>query len=137
MVGSYRIEGTAVLETLTALQDLVTRVRVEHPELDELDLSMVETALVELVSNVVEHGQPPREVTYVLEVSVHDDRIECHLVDSGVEPVDIAGRVEMPDLDVESGRGLPMARAVLDELRYERADDANVWTMVRRLGATR
>ncbi len=137
MVGSYQLDGIADLETLTALQDLVARIRVEHPELDDLDVSMVETALVELVSNVVEHGLPPRSVLYAVEIGVHDDRIECRLVDSGVEPIEVDERHEMPNLDVESGRGLPMARALLDELRYERADDTNVWTLVRRLSTSR
>ncbi len=137
MVGSYRLDGIADLGTLTELQDLVARIRVEHPDLDDLDVSMVETALVELVSNVVEHGQPPRSITYAVEIGVHDDRIECRLVDSGVEPVDVDERQEMPNLDVESGRGLPMARALLDQLRYERTDNTNVWTLVRQLNRSR
>ena len=39
---------------------------------------------------------------------------------------------EMPDETAESGRGLPLAWAVLDELGYERGDGVNVWTMLRR-----
>ena len=38
----------------------------------------------------------------------------------------------MPDTDSENGRGLALARVALDDLEYERVDDHNEWTMVRR-----
>ena len=38
----------------------------------------------------------------------------------------------MPDTDSEDGRGLAIARVALDDLVYQRVDDHNEWTMVRR-----
>ena len=38
----------------------------------------------------------------------------------------------MPGEMAESGRGLPLASAALDELDYRREGSSNVWTMVRR-----
>jgi serine/threonine-protein kinase RsbW len=131
MAGDYHLDGIAVTETLTALQDLVDRLRTEHPDLDSLDVSMVETAAVELLGNIVEHGRPPGHVTYSLELSVLPDRIECRLTDCGAEAVEVEPQESMPEPEAESGRGLPMAQAALDELRYERDDGRNVWTMVR------
>ena len=34
----------------------------------------------------------------------------------------------------EDGRGLALADAVLHSLTYQRSDDVNQWTMVRRCG---
>jgi serine/threonine-protein kinase RsbW len=59
------------------------------------------------------------------------DRIECRLTDCGVEAVEVEPQESMPEPEAESGRGLPMAQAALDELSYERDDGRNVWTMVR------
>jgi serine/threonine-protein kinase RsbW len=131
MAGDYHLDGIAVSETLTALQDLVDRLRAEHPELDSLDVSMVETAAVELVGNIVEHGLPPGHVTYALRLSVRPDRIECRLTDSGAAAVEVEPQASMPGTEAECGRGLAMAQAALDELRYERDGGRNVWTMVR------
>ena len=36
----------------------------------------------------------------------------------------------MPDELAESGRGIPLAQAALDELSYRRDADANIWTLV-------
>ena len=38
----------------------------------------------------------------------------------------------MPGAEAEDGRGFALAATVLDELGYERHDDANHWSMVRR-----
>jgi serine/threonine-protein kinase RsbW len=41
----------------------------------------------------------------------------------------------MPDDPMqETGRGLPLATAVLDDLGYRRAAGVNQWTMLRRRG---
>jgi serine/threonine-protein kinase RsbW len=39
----------------------------------------------------------------------------------------------MPDPASESGRGLAIARQVLDELGYEREGEINKWRLVKRL----
>ena len=44
--------------------------------------------------------------------------------------------MEPVDAMAESGRGMWIARATLDELHYERAGDRNTWKMVRRLDGT-
>jgi anti-sigma regulatory factor (Ser/Thr protein kinase) len=40
---------------------------------------------------------------------------------------------EMPGHDSEQGRGLAMARQLLDELGYERDGGVNRWRLVKRL----
>jgi serine/threonine-protein kinase RsbW len=93
-----------------------------------------ETALVEIVGNVVEHarrsdGQP---VDVHMRIAVHDDRLEARMEDdgapSGVDP----GTAVLPADDLaESGRGLALAAAVAD-LEHVRWAGRNVWTVVRR-----
>ena len=59
------------------------------------------------------------------------DRLEATLRDLGDElPEDLTGQA-MPDELAESGLGIPLAQAGLDELTYRREADANVWTLVR------
>jgi anti-sigma regulatory factor (Ser/Thr protein kinase) len=39
----------------------------------------------------------------------------------------------MPGVDKESGRGLALARTLLDDFGYERDGDVNRWRLVKKL----
>lgn len=134
MAGEYLLEGLAVPESLSDLHDLLERVASDHPDVDPGDLMMFETAVIEVAGNVVEHGRPQGKVLYTFRLQVLPDRVEARLREASeaVAP-DVVGAA-MPDPLAEEGRGLALSRAMLDELRYERVDDENVWTLVRRLG---
>lgn len=132
MTGDYVIEGLAVPESLDLLHDLLEQVGSQHPDLDPGDLMLFETAVIELAGNVVEHGRPQGSVTWRFRLSVHPDRLEATLSDSGEEyPGGTWGTAMPADPMQEDGRGLALATAVLDDLDYRRADDANHWTMRR------
>jgi serine/threonine-protein kinase RsbW len=132
VTGEYLIEGLAVPESLDQLHDLLERVGQEHPDLDGADLMMFETAVIEVAGNVVEHGHPPGRVTWAFRLTVFPDRLEAQLSDSGEEYPGGAWGTAMPaDLLQENGRGLALATAVLDSLRYERATGSNHWMMLR------
>ena len=131
MGGDYAISGMAVSESLDRLQDLLVLVRTDHPEIDETDLRMFETAIVEIHGNVVEHGHPPGRVIYAFELEVHPDRLVGILADTGSAMPDLTQLDELPDELAESGRGLWLAKATLDELEYARMGDRNTWKLVR------
>jgi serine/threonine-protein kinase RsbW len=100
---------------------------------DDMPLLLFETALGEIGSNVLTHGRPPgtdRSVAYRLRF----DRgvVEASLVDFGA-PVHEHLKRDMPEHESESGRGLAMARSLLDELGYERDGDLNRWRLVKRV----
>ena len=92
---------------------------------------MFETAIVEIHGNVVEHGHPPGQVIYAFELEVSSDRLVGILADTGVAAPDLSGMDELPDEMAESGRGLWLAKATLDDLQYARAGDRNTWKLVR------
>lgn len=121
----------AVPESLEQLHRLVERVGDEVPDVNPVDLSMVETAVIELAANVAEHGYPPG-VTMSLDIEVGPDMIRAWLCDGGDDPrVDVQTAI-LPEEFAEAGRGLFMARAAVDEIRFERRPDQNVWAVVRR-----
>ena len=132
MAGEYSVNGLAIPESLDGLHGLLDRVRVDHPELDEVDLSMFETAIVEIHGNVIEHGIPPGQVVFAFELRVHDDRLVGILADTGSAVPDLSQLGELPDEMAESGRGLWLAKETLDELVYVRNGDRNTWKLVRR-----
>ncbi|HET6919786.1 MAG TPA: ATP-binding protein [Jiangellaceae bacterium] len=131
MDGEYAVEGVALPDTLEQLHLLIARVAVDHPEVGAEDLSMLETAVIEIAGNLIEHGRPPGEVRYTFTLRVHPDRLIAVLSDSGEAlPVSLS-QPSMPDELTEDGRGLFLAHAVLDTLDYARPVEANTWEMTR------
>jgi serine/threonine-protein kinase RsbW len=100
---------------------------------DDRPLLLFETALGEIGGNVLTHGRPPgtaRPVEYSL--SFDGSSLEASLSDSGAPAHEHLGR-QMPGPDNEDGRGLAIARSLLDELGYERDGEVNRWRLVKRL----
>ncbi|MBA2753708.1 MAG: ATP-binding protein [Chloroflexia bacterium] len=96
-----------------------------------------ETAVGEIVANVVRHAHPPDSVPNPVRVMFHlfEDRIEAHLLDHGipfVDPGPRAAAVYSIDQLPEGGWGLDLARGLVDHLLYERGDDGtNAWRLVK------
>jgi serine/threonine-protein kinase RsbW len=133
MAGEYTLDGLAVPESMALLHDLLDRVRSDRPELDADALSMFETAVVEIHGNVVQHGRPKGEVLYSFALDVLDDRLVGVLTDNGAAAPDLSEAGTLPDAESESGRGLWLAQAALSDLRLDRVDGRNRWTMTRLL----
>lgn len=131
----YVLEGFAVPDQLDAVHALLAQAAGEHPSLDPMDVMLFETAIIEIANNVVEYGRPQGAVRWKFTIRVREDEIEAELDDTGQTFTPEHGR-DMPGEDAESGRGLPMAEALLDKIEFERMDDTNHWRMVRRLGHT-
>jgi serine/threonine-protein kinase RsbW len=129
MAGEYELEALSVPESIEDLHDLMDRARRDHPEVQSEDLMMLETAVIEIAGNVVEHGRPEGRVVFRLRLEVLDDLLRVRLVDDG--SVAVPWPPGGADPLAESGRGLARADAVVDRLDYERAGAQNQWVLER------
>jgi serine/threonine-protein kinase RsbW len=130
----YRLSGLAVPETIDLLHELLAEVRVDHPDVTETDLSMLETAIVEIAGNVVQHGADAGARFFDFVLEVQPDRLVGTLGYEGGEVGEraaTAGERELPDALAEGGRGLLIAESVLDELSYSFTEGRNSWQMLR------
>ena len=99
---------------------------------DDVALIQFETALAEIGGNALGHsGTTANEpVEYVLRWDAH--KVVAWIVDPG-PAVNGAWVRDMPPPTSEAGRGLPLARSLLDELNYERVGGLNRWRLVKHL----
>lgn len=130
---SRRLHVPAAPECLDRIQDLLDQVWDDGPAVSPSDRMTFSTAVVEVAGNIVAHACGSAPVEIDLLISLHPDRVEARLLDTG-EPADLPpGPLAMPGPMEEHGRGLPLARAAVDELTYSRTGSTNSWRLVRRL----
>ncbi|WIB13975.1 ATP-binding protein [Curtobacterium sp. MCPF17_052] len=93
----------------------------------------LETALVEVAANVIEHtrrSDTQEGRRFVLDLTTRDTELVAVLSDNGM-PADIdLSAVTMADPEDEGGRGLALAIAALDRLDHHHEGGRNVWVLV-------
>jgi anti-sigma regulatory factor (Ser/Thr protein kinase) len=93
-----------------------------------------ETGLAEIAGNVVRHAYPAGAGDLEVRIRLHADRLEALLADHGepfVEPA--PGEAGDPFDLADHGRGLALARRVLDTVEYARSPaGVNAWRLVKR-----
>jgi serine/threonine-protein kinase RsbW len=102
--------------------------------LDATNLMLFESALAEIGANVLTHGRRdgPSDAPVQYHLMLEGHTALATFVDRG-PPVHNHLTRAMPDPLSEAGRGLAIARQVLDELGYEREGEVNTWRLVKRL----
>lgn len=117
---------------------LIEQLWATHPDVAERDRARFETAVIEILGNIVEHafaadstaetGDPARRFDIVLGAT--DEELLASFCDNGL-PIELdLSDLAMPDELAESGRGLALAAAALDDLAYERVDGRNLWRLL-------
>ena len=98
------------------------------------------TAFLEICANVIKHAfaDSPQSGTMMLLLRLYRNRVEAEITDDGAVSYKGFGTEDPapgPDADLpESGRGLQVARALLDTLRYRRSQESiNHWLLVKML----
>lgn len=95
----------------------------------------LETAIVEIATNIVEHSRTRGEEAgrrFTLELDADDAQVTAVFSDNGM-PADVdLSAVTMAGLDDESGRGLALAIAALDSLEHRHEGGHNIWTLMCR-----
>ncbi len=102
--------------------------------LDETNIMLFESALAEIGANVLTHGRldGPTDAPVEFRLKLEGHMALATFVDRG-PPVHNHLTRAMPEPTSETGRGLAIARQVLDELGYERDGEINTWRLVKRL----
>ena len=119
-------------DDVDAVHNLLKAVWIDRPKVTDADRYSFDTAIVELTSNVIRHGDTGSGISCSITIDVYNDRIEATLVDTGkIAKVELEG-VAMPDSLAESGRGIALIKALVDTISYTRDGNLNRWQIARR-----
>ena len=115
-----------------AVHDFLEGIWQADPSIDEMDKMAFETALIELASNVIQHADTGDGVTCVMSVSAENGLLQASFSDTAEAGGFKMRTATMPDELAESGRGLAFMQMLVDDVRYERIGDRNVWSLTKK-----
>ena len=121
--------------SLKRVHALLARLWAQEPSVTAQDRMLFTTAVAEVATNIIKHREPGVQTDMVLTLRIDSAGIEAFFADDGKPVESIAPDESPPDGLAESGRGLEIARATLDEFTYQRTGESNHWHLVRRRSA--
>ncbi|GAA3678893.1 hypothetical protein GCM10023081_16440 [Arthrobacter ginkgonis] len=125
-------------EAVNRCHERLDRLWEAHPAVPPRERARFETALVEIVGNVVRHARPGpgQRLEVAVELSVDASFLEARVHEFGAVHADIphlrAADAANPAAEAESGRGLAMVRSLVETLAYSPTEGGNIWTLRRR-----
>ena len=128
----HELTVPAVPASLDRVHALLAEVWSANDDVPDDDRMRFEIGVIEIAGNIVEHGAATAPLDFTLAVEVHPDRLEARFRDPGRRVEVDFDNAAMPDSMAESGRGLAMVLAVVDELTYRHDGVENHWLVVRR-----
>lgn len=124
-----QLETRAGPDALVEFEEALSDAWLVHPHVPEPVRTQVGIATGEIGANIIEHAAHGRPVRIVMRVTVLPTQVWVEFTDDGFPlQVDLSA-VHLPDEMAERGRGLALAKAVLERLAYER-NACNHWTLV-------
>ncbi len=110
-----------------ALRDFLNAEGFSPTELDEWELAVVEAA-----NNAVNYAPDSRkESPVVIEASVSQSITDIRIIDN-TEGFDLPETVELPDFEMEGGRGIYLIRTLTDSANYFRGKSRNVFELSKK-----
>ena len=137
--GRLELSAPAQPEILDLVHAMIAHLWETNASVVDHDRNRFETAVVEILGNIVEHAYelvhqappPPADEARRFHVclSATDVELLATFGDNGLPTQLDLEHVAMPDEFAESGRGLALAAAAVDEMAYERVGDRNHWRL--------
>lgn len=132
--GRLELSAPATPEMLDLVHAVLERLWEAHPDVETVDRVRFETAVIEILGNIVEHAYEldapaagSRRFDVVLTATPTE--LVASFGDDGIPMAIDLSSVAMPDDLAESGRGLALAMAAVDDLSYERDGGRNLWRL--------
>jgi serine/threonine-protein kinase RsbW len=126
--------GLADPDAVEAVHDELDGLWEDAPFVQDVDQMTFATAVIESVSNIVQHAEPAkaqRPVELGVEISVQSTLLQARVSAFHAKPPFGPMIPGTPDDDAESGRGLALIQALVTTVTFERQDGTNIWVLTR------
>jgi serine/threonine-protein kinase RsbW len=136
--GRLELSAPADPQILDLIHALLEQLWTGNPEVSDVDRFRFETAVIEVLGNIVEHAYQLDPAAaehrdharrFIVVLAVTAQEVVASFGDNGLPTSLDLSNVAMPHADAESGRGLALAAATTDELSYARVDGRNHWKL--------
>jgi serine/threonine-protein kinase RsbW len=124
------VSGVADADFPDRVLDALDALWAEAGEIPDVDRELFTLAVSEIATNVMQHAQGRESVRVDVDLRRAADALEAVFTDDGQPALIDLSAVDMPEWDAESGRGLALSLAALDELTHE-PGEGNVWRLRR------
>ncbi|MBB1484469.1 ATP-binding protein [Tessaracoccus sp. MC1865] len=128
------VEGLAETALIERVLEAYELLRQGWPSGDEEDHQLFALALSEVTTNIIQHSRTDTAVTLTARMTLTPEGAGACLTDDAIPAHLDWDSIAMPEADSESGRGLALAQAVLDEFSHEPSPGGNIWRLGRSFG---
>ncbi|MFK0074381.1 ATP-binding protein [Arthrobacter woluwensis] len=125
-------EGEASPGFVDEVLDALETLWLGTPSVPAEDRTLFMLAVSEVTTNIVQHSEPGVRVH--VRLSADEGQLRAVVRDTAPAVALDLESAELPDAESESGRGLALTLAVLDEFRHDGTEDGNLWTLRRAIG---
>jgi serine/threonine-protein kinase RsbW len=130
---SYTLESSleSVNKAEQAARDLAVKAGFDEEETDRIAMSVREATV-----NAVLHGNqydPQKRVTVAFEVSPESLSVSVRDEGKGLDPGNVPDPLAPENLLKQSGRGIFLIRAFMDEVRFRSMDPGTEITLIKRV----
>ncbi len=125
----YRRHLIVPPDDINAVHDFMREIWEENPQIPVRDQFSFETALVELVANIISYSVAAAGVTCEIIIETSNNRIDATISDNGDLVELLLDEHIMPDELAESGRGIPLMRALVDTFSLDTQEEINTWRL--------
>ncbi len=131
--GRVELSAPATPEMMHMVHAVLEQLWTNHEDVSMVDRIRFETAVIEILGNIVEHAYEMEaggtERRFDVRLTATDTALVAAFGDDGMPAAIDLSNVVMPGEDAESGRGLALAMAAVDEISYDRAAGRNHWRL--------
>lgn len=132
--GRLELSAPATPEMLDLVHSVLDQLWAAHGDVAPADRARFETAVIEILGNIVEHAYEldsggPGDRRFDVTLTATATELVAAFGDDGVPMALDLSTVGLPDDLAESGRGLALAMAAVDDLSYTREGGRNLWRL--------
>lgn len=123
------------IEYLEKVESLSVKI-AQKAGFNESTIDDLSIALTELVNNAIHHGNKDditKNVTVTFDLDQKNLRISIRDEGGGFDPNQLKNPLDPENLLAESGRGLYLVKALMDDIQFSITDEGTEITIVKRL----